>query len=426
MSRWRFGLGCVAMVSLAAMMWAGMVWADTAAPVGSGELVFTEHLISNDFTYSYGLCPADIDGDGDIDLVSSDAREHGALYWFENDGTGNFTRHTIFAAPQDMSQELVRMERHVAADMNRDGHPDVVIVDNKAGDIRWFENNGTPKDEKPWPLHTIARGALPGAYDVAMGDVDGDGKIDAVTTSWRLGNQFAWFQHPGTIDPKNEIMWVKRVIEDNLAETRTVSLGDINRDGRLDVLGTATKAGLVVWYENPGNPATTQWKKHVIDRTGRPAHGHLVDMDGDGDLDFVMAAGMAEKMGGSEISPVIHQVAWYENVGTPGDGSTWKKHVIGSPFDEGFEAVAADLDGDGRMEVVATAWGPHGRVVWFSNAGDPSGAWTAHVIKEDWTAANQVVVADFDGDGRPDIAAGSDKKSNQVFWWRNEGRRTSH
>ena len=76
-----------------------------------------------------------------------------------------------------------------------------------------------------------------------MGDIDGDGNLDAVTTSWRLGNQFAWFQHPGTIDPKNEIMWVKHVIEDDVAETRTVSLGDINRDGRLDVLGTATKAG---------------------------------------------------------------------------------------------------------------------------------------------------------------------------------------
>ena len=130
-----------------------------------------------------------------------------------------------------------------------------------------------------------------------------------------------------------------------------------------------------------------------------------------------MAAGMAEKMGGSAITPVVHQVAWYENVGTPGDGSVWKKHVIAAPFDEGFEAVAADLDGDGRMEVIATGWGPHGRVVWFDNAGDPRGAWTAHVIKENWTAANQVVIADFDGDGRPDIAAGSDKKSNQVFWW---------
>jgi len=426
MSRWRFGLGCLAIISLVAIMWAGIMWADNAAPATSGELAFTEHLISNDFTYSYGLCPTDIDGDGDVDLVSSDAREHGALYWFENDGKGNFTRHTIFAAPQDMTQELVRMERHVAVDMNHDGHPDVVIVDNKAGDVRWFENDGTPKDEKPWRLHMVARGSLPGAYDVAMGDIDGDGNLDAATTSWRLGNQFSWFQHPGTMDPKNEIMWVKHVIEDDVAETRTVSLGDINRDGRLDVLGTATKAGLVVWYENPGNPATAQWKKHVIDETGRPAHGHLVDMDGDGDLDFVMAAGMAEKMGGSAITPVVHQVAWYENVGTPGDGSVWKKHVIAEPFEEGFEAVAADLDGDGRMEVIATGWGPHGRVVWFDNAGDPRGAWTAHVIKENWTAANQVVIADFDGDGRPDIAAGSDKKSNQVFWWHNEGRRTSH
>ena len=127
----------------------GMMWADNAAPAASGELVFTEHLISNDFTYSYGLCPTDIDGDGDIDLVSSDAREHGALYWFENDGTGNFKRHTVFAAPQDMTQELVRMERHVAVDMNRDGHPDVVIVDNKAGDSDGSRTTARPKMKSP-------------------------------------------------------------------------------------------------------------------------------------------------------------------------------------------------------------------------------------------------------------------------------------
>ena len=52
MSRWRFGLGCLAMISLVAIMWASIMWADNAAPATSGELAFTEHLISNDFTYS--------------------------------------------------------------------------------------------------------------------------------------------------------------------------------------------------------------------------------------------------------------------------------------------------------------------------------------------------------------------------------------
>jgi FG-GAP-like repeat len=385
------------------------------------EITFSEHLISKDFTYSYGICPADIDGDGDIDLVSADAREHAALYWFENDGKGNFKRHTILAAPQDRTQELVRMERHVVADMNHDGHLDVVIVDNKAGDLRWFENDGTPRDDKPWRLHVIARGTLPGAYDVAVADLDKDGNPDVAATSWRLGNQFAWFRNPGTIDPKNETYWDKHLIDGDLAETRTVSLGDINHDGRIDMLGTATKAGLVAWYENPEQPATQPWKRHLIDKTGRPAHGHLVDMDGDGDLDVVMATGMASHLAGSEVQPVVHQVVWYENVGSPGDGSTWLKHIIAEHFEQGFEAVAADLNADGKLEVVATSWAMPGKVAWFENSGDPRGPWTMHVIKDNWRSANQVVVADFDGDGRPDLAASADDKTNELIWWRNEG-----
>jgi len=386
-----------------------------------GPLVFSEYLVSNDFKYSYGICAADIDGDGHIDLVSADAREHAAVYWFENDGKGNFKRHTIFAAPQSRNQELVRMERHVVADINHDGHPDVVIVDNRAGDVRWFENDGTPRDDKPWRLHTITRGLLPGAYDVAVADFNHDGHPDVVASSWRLGNQFAWFENPGVVDPKDEKTWTKHLIEGDVAETRTVSVGDINRDGHIDVLGTATQAGLVLWYENPGDPVKLPWKKHVIDRIGRPAHGHLVDLDGDGDLDVVMATGMASHLALSDIPPV-HQVVWYENVGRPGNGTEWKKHIIAESFEQGFEAVAADLDGDGHLDVVATAWVMPGRLVWFENPGDPRGRWTMYMIKDNWKSANQVVVADFDGDGKLDLAAGADNQSNEVRWWRNEGR----
>ena len=68
---------------------------------------------------------------------------------------------------------------------------------------------------------------------------------------------------------------------------------DINGDGRIDLLGTAAADNQLVWYENPGDPARDPWTKHVIDTPYRPAHGHPVDMDGDGDLDVVMALGYA-------------------------------------------------------------------------------------------------------------------------------------
>ena len=369
---------------------------------------FTEHLIMAGFGYLFGIGVADLDGDGHLDITAADA-DGRALYWFQNDGKGSFTRHLI-----QQHDPQPRLERHAIADINGDGHPDVVIVENLEGDIKWFENSGTPRDGRLWKMHRVTKGSIPGAYDVAVADFDGDGDLDVAASTWRLSNNFVWFENAGR--PEDDEPWTMRVVEDEVAETRMICAADIDRDGRMDLLGGARVAGVVMWYQNPGDPRTQPWKKHVIDdQAAWPAHGHPVDMDGDGDLDVVMACGMCA----GDDRP--GEVVWYENNGTPRDGKPWKKHVICRPFPQGFEAVAADLDGDGQIEVVATAWGANGGLYWFKHDGDPCGTWSRHVLKEGWAMANQVIVADLDGDGRPDIVAGAERGSNELRWWRNEG-----
>ncbi|MBI3467171.1 MAG: VCBS repeat-containing protein, partial [Planctomycetes bacterium] len=125
-----------------------------------GTLQFSEHLIMDGYAYSYGIAAADLDGDGDLDLTSADALPHNQLYWFENDGQGNFTRHLI----EENYPE--RLERHAIGDINGDGHPDVVIVENLRGDLLWYQNSGKPRDDPVWKRHVITKGTIPGAYDV--------------------------------------------------------------------------------------------------------------------------------------------------------------------------------------------------------------------------------------------------------------------
>ena len=173
-----------------------------------------------------------------------------------------------------------------------------------------------------------------------------------------------------------------------------------------------------MWYENPGDPRTKPWVRHVIDPQSRqPGHGMPADIDRDGDLDAVMALGMDAAP--NDIG--TREIAWYENVGRAGKGTEWRKHVIVDDFDNAFEAVAVDLNGDGRLEVAATSWAmPNGRLVWCENRGDPKGTWTTHDLKTNWPRANQIIAADLDGDGKPDLVAGTEGSRSEVRWWRNK------
>jgi hypothetical protein len=404
---------------------------------------FREHLVKGDYSYSYGLAAADLDGDGDPDLTSSDTRNF-KLYWFENDGQGRFTQHLIEDGDRlhvlgDISGDAVvgsvpgdainsrwfktpRLERHALGDINSDGHPDAIIVENLNGDVYWYKNSGTPAMDPLWRRFTITSRTIPGAYDVAPADLDGDGDLDVAVSTWRLSNKFVWFENPG--EPENAANWKLHLIEENIAEPRTIRAGDFNSDGRPDLLGTALGANKVLWYENPGDPRVKPWQRHVIDGSSlQPGHGMPADVDQDGDLDVVMALGMdahAAQTGTREI-------VWYENIGPRGRGTEWSKRMIAGDFDDAFEAIAVDLDGDGLPDVAATSYAaPHGRAVWFQNPGDSQGAWKMHELKTNWPRANQIIAADFDGDGRADLAAGSTGRTAEVRWWRNEWRASAH
>lgn len=387
-----------------ASFWTPTTPADDKTPTGT--VTFSEHLIRDKYGYAYGIAVADLNGDRLPDITSADA-DKGDLHWLVNKGQGKFEDHPIKQA------EAGWFERHVIGDVNGDGKPDVLVVKNLVGDLVWFENPGSPDLSAPWKRHVIATKFMR-SYDVALADLDGDGKPDVIASAW-IGNKFAWFKNPGNTNGE----WERHTIDDNAPEARAIHAVDLNGDGKLDLIGTARTGNLVAWYENPGPPFTQKWKRHVIDdKTIFPTHGHPVDMDGDGDMDVVMAAGFHSAPPGS----VSNQIIWYENVGSPGKGTEWKKHVIGELTDA-FEAVAGDLNGDGKPDVAATAWGPKGQVVWFENPGDPRGKWVKHILKANWVRANQILLADLDNDGRLDILAAAERGTNELRWWRNEGKK---
>ncbi|MFN0195729.1 MAG: FG-GAP repeat domain-containing protein [Planctomycetaceae bacterium] len=373
----------------------------------SGPLKFESRVIHNEYSYAYGISASDIDLDGDLDLTSADAVDN-QLHWFANDGSGNLTHHLVY------DNDPGFLERHAVGDLNGDKWPDIVIVKNRVGELLWFENSGKPADDKPWKRHLLTND-LPRAYDVALADIDADGDLDVAGSCYQ-GGQFAWFVNNGT--PGDDKLWVKHLVDQEIDDTRTIAVADFNSDGRVDLLGTGLIEPLVAWYE-AGNPqGTGPWKKHVVDeKSPNPCHGHPADMDGDGDIDIILALGYYNQ----EFEESTNQAAWYENVGQPGTGGSWKKHFIGE-LRWAFEAIAVDLDGDSDLDVAGTCMGNPGGVCWFENPGDADGTWQKHPLLPEWENANQVIAVDIDADGRLDLAGVAERGSNEFRLWRNLGR----
>ena len=265
------------------------------------ELIrFTERLVSAEFRYAFALSAADLTGSGSLDLVATDADR--GLYWFENDGAGTFTRHVVHLRTNEL------LERHAVADVDGDGKPEIVCVDNLNGCLLSFGFDGDPRDPRSWRQSYITEGGIPGAYDVAIADLDGDGDLDVAASGWRISNQIAWFESRGGA-------WIKHMIDDDAPEARAVCAADVDGNGLIDLVGTASKRGEVAWYRNPGTSLDSPWTKHVIDTAPRPIHGHPADMDGDGDVDLVMALGFDLP---KDADPAgTQQIVWYENDGSP-------------------------------------------------------------------------------------------------------------
>ncbi|MEM7131036.1 MAG: VCBS repeat-containing protein [Chloroflexota bacterium] len=368
---------------------------------------FTEHLVMGGFNYAFGISTTDLTGNGVLDLVAADTIV--GLYWFENDGQGNFTQHIIHERTDEW------LERHEIADINGDGRPEIVIVDNLKGSLLYFAFEGDPRNRNNWRYEYMVEGGLPGAYDVAVADFTGNGHLDVAASSWRKGNRFDWFENDG------QGGFTQRTIEANIGETRAICAVDMDGDGKIDLFGAAREGNQVVWYQNPGDPVNQPWNKHTIATPQQPIHGHPVDITGNGHLDVVMALGMLSPHHQHNTQgETPHQIVWYENSGDPTvDG--WQQHMICEHFPNAFEAIAADLDNDGQIEVVASAWADTGRVALFKHRGDPRGPWDMQLLKDGWVNANQVIVADLTGNGRLDIVAAAERGSNEVRWWRNDG-----
>ena len=326
---------------------------------------------------------ADVDSDGDVDVLS--ASNSDVIAWYENDGAANptFTAHTI----STMADQAISV---FAADIDGDGDVDVLSASYRDDKIAWYENDGSEN----FTERTISTGADQ-ATSVFAADVDGDGDIDVLSSSLADG-EITWYENDGAAVPT----FTTHVISTAIAGANSVFAADVDNDGDLDVLG-AFHGDAIAWYENDGasNPNFTLRTISTAIDQGRSVFA--ADVDDDGDLDVISASALDDK------------IAWYENDGA--SDPTFTAHTITTDADAANSVFAADIDGDGDIDVVSAS--NSDVIAWYENDGAANPTFTAHTISTAADNAKVVFAADVDGDGDLDVLSAS-RNDNKIAWYK--------
>ena len=158
---------------------------------GAANPTWSAANIVTDFSGARGVSVADMDGDGDFDIAAA-ARDSDTIAWFENDGAADpsWTK-AIIATTADGALDAK------IADMDGDGDLDIVSASYIDHTVAWYENDGAA--DPSWTASDIATSAE-GATDVEVADMDGDGDMDIVSGS-RTDNTVAWYENDGAVDP---------------------------------------------------------------------------------------------------------------------------------------------------------------------------------------------------------------------------------
>ncbi|MCB9898540.1 MAG: VCBS repeat-containing protein [Planctomycetes bacterium] len=212
--------------------------------------------------------------------------------------------------------------------------------------------------------------------DMAVGDVDGDGDVDLVIPDGNSGENLLWYENPrpggSALDGS---AWVRHAIGAQGGWVHDVVTGDLDGDGRLDVVG---RKGTTAIYSQhtPGVFTHT-----VLTAASTQGEGTDVgDIDGDGDLDLAFNA------------------YWVEQTSTG-----WAKHAVASGWPTQVGVTLADLQLDGRTDVLLSPAEAVGQLAWYEAADPVHGPWTEHVIDGNVTGIHTFKTADIDLDGRLDV-----------------------
>lgn len=308
------------------------------------------------------------------------------------------------------------LEREAALDVSGDGLPDIAGVSNSHSAVVAYVNPG--QHNVPWTRRVLSS-VTPGPVNLAVADINGDGRPDIVVAmrfqpdSNPAGSTVgvAWLENTG--QPTGE--WIYHPIDTtpaNWGDPRTVQVADINGDGRLDVVTTDGVTGTVAWYEQT---ASGGWTRHVIQGVSTiNAHfGVVHDMDGDGQPDIVIPV----TAGVSWLQNQNHGASWAVHPVVQFTDPNWVNLVtevaVGDVHHDGtLDVVFAVGQLEGGYSTVRSGG------VYIAH--QTSSAWSLQRVYQTENNVCCLALVDFDSTGVLSIVSNAEYQENGISLWQNQ------
>jgi hypothetical protein len=351
--------------------------------LGRSQVEFERRTIDSNYS-AFFITNYDLDKDGDQDVISGRLE----LAWWENDGSGNFTKHYL--------GNFTRLFSIFPVDIDKDGDIDLLTADIEETTIRCYENDGNEDFEMTHLISDVNR-----AESVAAADFDKDGDLDicVVTTETK---QVFWCEHRGNMN-----FDTRHILASDFDRGHKIAVADINDDGWMDIIAVGSIG--FRWWENEGDE---EFKQRIIGTGGLGFK--VVDIDKNGTLDIVFCRHGDD----GYVLLYLNNGAGIFSMKVLSSGENWPTWV-----------TVGDLNNDDELDFVLVnggrRTGPYGGLVYFENVGGNN----FNRYPVDNSVLNvpfMAEIADFDRDGVLDIVSGHESyylddgyyKGN-LYWWEN-------
>jgi len=399
---------------------------------------WTMHTIESRLNGADGVDLFDIDGDGDIDALSS-WEESAEVMLHENPGADNIREPwTGNRVSGGLTMRKVEDARY--ADFSGDGKVDAVVTatenhSEKVG-IHWLTRAGRAFDEASWQGTWIAPEFKYLFVKVAIGQIDGRGARDIVVGSKGDAKQaqLLWYQAPADPSVNNAHEWQGHAVA-VIDWTDSLEIVDINGDGDNDIL--LNHWDHLAWYENPGefDTAAPPWDQHVISNTTKAYFARCDTGQGPAQaLRLVVGADIATAEVGDTVAWLVSKELDVNGVWS----GRWVQQRITSPDpiprdpdqrDYQVKSMACgNIDDDPKPDIVVSISGYGHGVFALMNLADGPGEQSLRVQPIASARHNSrkgikfddVRLADLDLDGDLDIVT-TEENGSYDNWWSTNG-----